>query len=144
MFFSFFSSANQKLVKKWKQEHEQIVVLAHKVIAEYSTNNFDATKKALVELNKITVNHLMVEDIELHKLSKDLKRIDSETEIAVNEFKESFRGTKTALMSFLTKYTRQDVPLDDEFFTTFNGLVEVLAERIAFEEKNLYSKMDVK
>ena len=47
-------------------------------------------------------------------------------------------------MSFLTKYTRQDVPLDDEFFTTFNGLVEVLAERIAFEEKNLYSKMDVK
>ena len=31
----FFSSKNQKLVKQWKKEHEQIVVHATKVITAY-------------------------------------------------------------------------------------------------------------
>ena len=46
-------------------------------------------------------------------------------------------------MSFLTKYTRQDSILDDEFFQQFNELAEVLIERIQYEEKNLYTLLDI-
>ncbi len=144
MFFSFFSSKNQKLVKKWKREHIEIVVLAHKVIAEYSKNNHKATKKALVKLNDLAVNHLMMEDIELYKLLKTQKNLDAGTEAYVLEFKETFRGTKTVLMDFLTQYSRSETILDEEFFTTFNELVGVLAERIDFEENNLYIQLDKK
>ena len=142
MFFSLFASKNQKLVKKWKKEHEEIVVLAHNVIAEYSKNNQDAAKEQLRALNNIAVDHLMNEDIEFYRLLKDEKRLDLKTEKMVKEFTETFRGTKTTLMNFLTIHTRPEAKLDDEFFKTFNELVEVLGQRIAFEEENLYSKLE--
>ena len=144
MFFSLFSSKNQKLVKKWKKEHEQIVVLAHKVIAEYSKNNQDGAKRELRALNDLAVDHLMNEDIEFYRLLKDEKRLDLKTEKMVKEFIETFRGTKTTLMNFLTIHSRPETQLDDEFFKTFNELVEILGQRIAFEEENLYNKLESK
>ncbi len=144
MFGSLFSSKNQKLVKKWEKEHEQIVVLAHAVIAAYSKNNYDDAKKELKALNNLAVDHLMDEDIEFYRLLKDQKRLDAKTEKLVREFTKTFKGTKTALMNFLTKYSRPETPLDDEFFAAFNDIVGVLAERIAFEEDNLYIKLNTK
>jgi hypothetical protein len=141
MFGLFFSSKNQKLVKKWQKEHVRIVELAHKVIGEYSKNNHKAAKKALKELNTLAVDHVMDEDIEFYKLMRDEKRIDTKTEVLVDDFIKSFKQTKLALMSFLSHYSKDEVALDDEFFTKFNEIVEVLAERIEFEEKNLYSKL---
>ncbi len=139
--FGLFSSKNQKLVKKWQKEHEKIVELAHKIIGEYSKNNLKSAKKAVKELNSLAVDHVMNEDIEFYKLMRDEKRIDDKTEVLVDDFIKSFKQTKLTLMSFLSNYSKPDVPLDDEFFTTFNQLVEILGERIDFEEKNLYSKL---
>jgi len=144
MFGSLFSSKNQKLVKQWEKEHEQIVVLAHKVIAAYSKNNHDAAKKELKALNELAVDHLMDEDIQFYRLLKDQKRLDAKTEKLVNEFTQTFKGTKIALMGFLTKYSRPEAILDEEFFTAFNEIVGVVAERIAFEEENLYIKLNAK
>ncbi len=144
MFGTLFASQNQKLVKKWEKEHEQIVVLAHKVIAAYSKNDHEATKKELVALNNLAVDHLMDEDIQFYRLLKDDKRLDAKTEKLVNEFIKTFKGTKTTLMNFLTKYSRPETVLDQEFFDTFNTLVGILGERIAFEEENLYVKMNSK
>lgn len=142
MFLSFLASENQKLVHTWKDEHKKIVVLAHKVIEEYSTNHHDEAKKALIELNEVTVHHLMVEDIELYRIKKDEEGIDEDALESVDEFVKSFKETKMSLMKFLTKYTKPEVELDEKFFNTFNNLVGILAKRIAFEEKNLYSKLD--
>jgi len=142
--FSLFSSKNQKLVKTWTKEHEQIVVLGHKVIAEYSKNNHDSAKKKLQELNNLTVDHIMTEDIEFYKLLKDNTRIDTKTEKLVHDFVTSFKSTKMALMNFLTKYSKPEAVLDEEFFNTFNKLLDVLAQRIDFEEENLYYKLGAK
>lgn len=136
---SLFLSKNQKLVKKWTNEHEQIVVLAHKVIGEYSKNNHKKAKKALAELNHLAVDHVMNEDIEFYKLLKDQKRLTVKSEIKINKFTKTFKGTKMALMNFLSYYTKPDVALDKEFFNSFNDIAGVLAERINFEEENLYS-----
>ena len=140
--FGLFSSKNQKLVKKWEKEHEQIVVLAHNVIAAYSKNDHKKAKKELKALNELAVDHVMNEDIEFYKLLKDQKRNDSKTEKMVKDFTHTFKDTKIALMNFLTKYSRPEIELDEEFFTTFNELVGVLGERIAFEEENLYVKLN--
>jgi len=144
MLSTFFSSKNQKLVKKWRKEHETIVVLAHKVIAAYSLNNHEQTRKELIKLNKVAVQHLMLEDIELYKILKSTKNADEKVDKLIVEFKNTFRTTKLTLMDFLTKYTRKSCVYDDEFFKTFNQLVAVLSDRIDFEEKNLYSTMDIK
>jgi len=86
----------------------------------------------------------MNEDIEFYRLLKDQKRNDSKTEKMVNDFTKTFQGTKLALMNFLTKYSKPETELDETFFTTFNELVGVLGERIAFEEENLYVKLNSK
>ncbi len=144
MFFSFFSSKNQKLVKKWKSEHEQIVKLATKVINTCSQGKQEKAKDALIELRMVTLNHLMTEDIEFFKLLKDTKKLDHDTEKFVNEFKETFYDTKAVLRRFLKEYTSSEAVLDDKFLESFKGLVGVLGERIAFEEKNLYNRLDIK
>jgi len=144
VFFSFFSSKNQKLVKQWTKEHQQIVTLATRVISSYSDNKLSKAKKELKELRTVTLNHLMTEDIEFFKLLKDSKNLDKETEKFVNEFKNTFYDTKTVLRRFLKQYTDDDAVLDDKFFESFNGLVGVLADRIAFEENNLYNRLNIK
>ena len=71
MFSSFFLSKNQKLVQKWKSEHEQIVELATKVITSYNDGKVNIAKDALVDLRLVTLNHLMAEDMEFVELLKD-------------------------------------------------------------------------
>lgn len=144
MFLSLFSSKNQKLVKKWQEEHEQMVIHAHKVLAEYSKNNHEKAKDELVLLNTIAIDHMMDEDIELYKLLKDEHRLDDKTENLVKEFTQTFKTTKLSLMNFLTHYAKPEVPLDHTFFTTFTEMIEILSERIAFEEKNLYNRLNDK
>lgn len=144
MFSSLFLSKNQKLVQKWTNEHEQIVGLATDVITSYKDGKVDIAKDALVDLRLVTLNHLMAEDMEFVELLKDHENTDNETEQSVNEFTETFYDTKSTLKQFLKDYTRPDAVLDDKFLEDFKGLVDVLAKRIDFEEKNLYSKLDHK
>jgi len=144
MFFSFFSSKNQKLVKKWKHEHEEIVIFAHKIIAAYSLNDKTAVRKELIALRELAVDHLMREDIELFKLLRKDKTIDNDMEALIREFTETFRDTKTALLAFLREYTQESSKLDEKFFTTFTEIVGVLSQRIEFEEKNLYISLEEK
>ena len=141
MFSSIFGSKTQKLVKKWEKEHQEIVVIATKVIENYNTHNYAKAKKYLSDLNSLAVSHIMNEDIEFYKLLRDKKRIDKETDNMINEFTQSFKDTKLALMNFLYKYTRDDTKLDQEFFDTFTKIIDVVGKRIDFEEKNLYQKL---
>jgi hypothetical protein len=141
MIRKLFMSKNQKIVHHWEKEHHAIVVLATKVIESYNLNDQDKAKKHLKALNTLAVGHIMNEDIEFYKLLRDDKRKDDETEFMIQEFTRSFKNTKLTLMNFLRKYTKDDVALDDEFFETFNKIVDILGRRIDFEEKNLYKKL---
>lgn len=107
MSFPLFLSKNQKLVKKWTQEHKKIVVLATNIIEEHTQHNPSKAKKYLLELNALTVNHLMNEDIEFYRLLKDKKRVTIENEALVNEFTSTFHGTKMSVLRFLSLYSKK-------------------------------------
>jgi hemerythrin len=143
LLLSLFLSKNQKLVKKWTQEHEEIVVLTNQVLAEYSKNKHKNAKKALVKLNNILVDHVTDENIEFYKLLKDETRVSIKNRKATEEFVDTFKNMRLDLMQFLTHYTKKKTVLDDEFFNTLNGISEVLQARIEFEEENLYSVLNI-
>ncbi len=143
MFFSIFLTKNQKLVKKWTQEHEKIVLLSNQVIAEYSKNNHKKAKKLLIALNNLVVDHVTDENIEFYKLLKDEDRLSSKNKQYTEEFIETFADVKKDLMKFLTKYTRKDVGLDDEFFDTLTAISGVLLDRIQYEESRLYAILNI-
>ncbi len=143
MFSLLFLSKNQRLIKKWKKEHERIVLLAHKVIAEYSKNNHKKAKKILISLNNLAIDHIIDEDLKFYKLLNGEQRILPERRASIEDFIDTFKDIKIELMSFLTKYTRKDSILDDKFFQKFNELAEVLIERIKYEEKNIYAILDI-
>jgi len=144
MFESLFASKNKKLVLSWSKEHEKIVTLAHKILAAYSLDNEASVRKHLIDLRVVAINHLMVEDIEFHKLLKDETRVTAEISKSVHEFVDSFHDTKIVLRDFLRKYVHEDAVYNEHFFTTFNSLVEALASRIEYEETHLYKLLKKK
>ena len=141
--FSLFESKNKKMVKRWKKEHEQLVVLGKKVLAEYVKNDNEKARKALQEFTNLAVEHLNSEDIEFYRLMHDPRRKDKQTEEAIAKFQRSFKDVKATLMKFLAKYNRPENPLDDEFFDTFSQIMDILGERIEFEESDLYFRLSL-
>jgi len=141
MFGSLFSSKYKKLVKEWTKEHKKIVELAGKIIDSYTKDDLKTTKKTLKSLYEIASMHLMTEDLEFYRMLKDKKKPDEHTQELIDEFTDSFKDTKAVLRDFLLTYTRDDAVLDDKFFQTFKEIVGVLAQRIEFEEQNLYEAL---
>ncbi len=133
-----FKSKNQKSVKKWEEDHEQIVMLAHKVFDAYADQNEKKVRLTLKELNKVATSHFMNEDLEFYRMSKDEKRIKGDIKEQIETFRKTFSKTKKDVMNFLTKYSKPDSKIDEEFFDQFNELVEAIGDRIGFEERNLY------
>ncbi len=142
--FDLFASKNKRLVNKWQREHEEIVTLAGKVITTYAQEEYTQAKKYLKELNSLTVDHVMNEDIEFFKMMHEDGEIDKETEEMIKDFVQGFKKTKLSLINFLGHYAKIDIPLDEHFFREFNELVEAIKERIHFEETRVYSKLKLK
>lgn len=140
MFLSFFSSKNQKLVKQWTKEHKEILELSSKVSVAYKNNKFYTAKKTLKELREVTLRHLMTEDNELHKITQEAESLDTDTEIFIDEFNDSFQD-KAALIHLLKEYTKDNTVLDNKFSKSFNVMVLLMTKRFAFEEKNLYTTL---
>ena len=143
MLSSLFLSKNQKLVKKWTKEHEEIILLTHKVLAEYSKNNHKKAKKSLIALNYLVIDHVTDENIEFYKLLRDENRVSIKNRQYTEEFVSTFKEMRLDLMRFLTHYTQKETLLDEEFFNTLNEIADVLQERIDFEEENLYSLLSI-
>ncbi len=141
MFFSLFSSKNQKLVEHWSSDHIEIVSLANSVVSAYESGNNKYIHQTLETLKKVTIGHLMEEDTELIDLLRDSKKLDRKLEKLIVEFRNTFKGAKTAVLVFLTKYTYDDAVYDENFIYDFKELINVLGKRIDFEENNLYAKL---
>lgn len=141
MFFSFFLSKNQKLVQHWKDDHKLIVTLATDIISHYDDGDILAVKKQLSKLHDVAVKHLMEEDLEMFDLVEESTGVDENTVQLIKEFRETFRGTKTTVMNFLSHYTLNETEIDEKFIQDFDVLVGTLATRIAFEEENLYVEL---
>jgi hypothetical protein len=140
--FGLFLSRNQKLVKRWQKEHRKIVSLVHDFNSAYMDDRQQTAKKILRVLKDLVIEHIMNEDIEIYRLMKDEKRIDAQTEELVDEFLQSFKKTKLALIAFLENAAKPETVLDEAFFDTFRETMKVVVKRIDFEEKNLYSKLE--
>ncbi len=141
--FTIFESKNRKMVKRWKQEHEQLVILGKKVLAEYVKNNEPETRAALQSFTDLAMSHLNSEDIEFFRLIRDQEHQDVQRDEAIDRFQQSFKDVKTTIMKFLAKYNRPENPLDEEFFDTFSKIMEILGERIKLEETGLYFRLSL-
>ncbi|MBL0721145.1 MAG: hypothetical protein JJV88_01035, partial [Sulfurovum sp.] len=73
MLSSLFLSKNEKLVKGWKIEHQEMGKLASKIIESYDMNHLDETKIHLNSLKYLVIEHLMQEDLAFYNLLKNAK-----------------------------------------------------------------------
>ncbi len=138
---SLFKSKNKKLVERWEKEHEKLVVLGEKVIAEYVKGNEDQAKLYLKKFTDLAMDHLSSEDIEMFKLLRGSNLNEERLEKMIEDFQRSFKETKTTLMKFLAKYVKSGTPLDNDFFDTFQAVMDILGKRIDYEEQNLYFQL---
>ena len=141
---SFSSKSNQELVIKWKKEHREITASAGRILEAYKTDELNALREEIKNLNDLTIEHLMAEDMEFYQFLMLEDALDNELKELIEDFIETFEETKTALMDFLTKYTLPDAVYDQEFIDNFTAIVGVLTKRIAYEEKTLYKALQEK
>jgi hypothetical protein len=139
---SLFDSKHKKLVKRWKKEHEELIIIGKKVLGEYVKGREKESKKLLKKFTNLAMDHLTSEDTEFYKILKDPDS-DKLTVQLVLDFEKTFKDTKTNLMKFLAKYVRSDTHLDEDFFITFSKTMEVLDTRIEYEENNLYFRLSL-
>ncbi|SFV91103.1 hypothetical protein MNB_SV-4-155 [hydrothermal vent metagenome] len=142
--FNFFIPKNKRMINKWHNEHIKIIDLIYNIVEEYENNNQKTAKKHIKQLNNLTVEHIMDEDIEFFRILKKSKNTDKETEEMIRDFVTSFKKTKLLLIKFLSHYSKPEVVLDSSFFKQFSEITKAVRERIQFEEKNVYSKLKEK
>ncbi|BAF73152.1 hypothetical protein [Sulfurovum sp. NBC37-1] len=138
--FGLIKSKEHKLATKWEKEHVALVELAGKIIAAYASGDTALAKLEIKKMGKAASEHVMNEDLEFMKLEKKAK-LDDKTKAKIQEFQKTFKKDKLALLSFLAKYGQDDSVLDGEFFDDFNTIIEVVSDRIKYEEENLYKLM---
>jgi len=135
---------NQKLVIRWKKEHQEIVSSVGKIADKYKANKQETTKEELDNLYTLITTHLMSEDMEFYEFSMQVEFLDEKTRNLIEEFVETFEETKFAIMDFLTKYTLPNAVYNQEFIDVFKELADVLEKRISYEENNLYNALQIK
>lgn len=141
---SFSTESNKQLVIKWIKEHRGITASAGKIIEAYKTDEGTTLRKEIEHLNDLTIEHLLAEDMEFYQFLMLEDDLDNELKELIEDFIETFEATKTALMDFLTKYTLPDAVYNQEFIDSFTAIVDVLSERISYEEKTLYKALQEK
>ena len=137
-------SKNSKKVKQWQSEHRIMANYALKVVEHYEQNNLKKAKKELLKLQKISLHHLMDEDVTFFELigkAKDTQK-DQAVVKAMAEFSKSFRDVKKAIFNFFDHYITFENPLDTDFKETLDVIINALVQRIEFEETNLYALID--
>ena len=139
---SLFDSRPKRLVRKWKKEHEELVIAGRKVLAEYVKGHEKEAKKLLKKFVNLAMDHLTSEDTEFYKILKDPESDKITVELVV-DFERTFKDTKNTLMRFLAKYVREENRLDEEFFDTFSKIMDILENRIDYEETNLYFRLSL-
>ena len=86
----------------------------------------------------------MAEDMAFYQFLMLEDALDDKLQKMIEDFIETFEETKVALMDFLAKYTLSNAIYDQEFIDTFRVLVNVLSQRISYEEKTLYTELQNK
>lgn len=138
---SFSSMSNKKLVIQWKEDHRSIIASANKIVNAYETDQLHILREEIEYLNDLTIKHLMAEDMEFYQFSMLEDSLDDELKKMIEDFVETFEETKIALMDFLTQYTLPDASYNQEFIDNFKTIVNILIERITYEEKTLYKTL---
>ena len=131
---------NSKKVKKWQAEHKALATQAVKVVELYENSELKKTKKELIKLQRIALNHLMDEDVTFNDLFKKADNTVTDKSIinAIKEFRSSFIDVKKVLIHFFIHYTDPSVELDSIFIDKLKGIIDALVQRIEFEETTLY------
>ena len=135
---------NKRKVKKWEGEHKALAQTAMTVVKHYDNNDMAKSKKHLVKLQNLALNHLMDEDVTFFELFKkaDGSDVDKEIMVSIKEFRSTFIDTKKVLIHFFIHYTDKNTVLDAHFKEQLDGIIGALVERIEFEEKNLYTMIN--
>lgn len=140
----FSSESNKKLVMQWKKEHREITESAAKIMKAYKINELQVLRQEIENLNNLTIEHLMAEDMEFYKFLMLEESLDNDIQKLIEDFNETFEETKIILMDFLSKYTLPEAIYNQEFIDNFIAIVAVLSQRISYEEKTLYKALQEK
>ena len=130
---------DKKLISNFHKDHQKLIEIIKKTHEAIEANNVKKSKKHLIKLRMAILEHFMEEDIKLYWYLTRYYKEDSGTLNTVEMFKSTIKDIQREVLSFLSKYSKEDAELDAEFKEKFIAIVKEFGTRIKTEESKLYT-----
>ncbi len=130
---------DKKLISKFHKDHLKLLELIRTTNEAIETGNIKKSKKYLIKLRMAILEHFMEEDIKLYCYLKRYYKKDPDTLNTVEMFEETIKDIQRDVLSFLSRYSKEEVELDGLFQRKFLATVKEFAVRIKTEESKLYT-----
>jgi len=130
---------NKKLISNFHKDHQKLIGIIKKTHEAIEANNVKKSKKYLIKLRIAILEHFMEEDIKLYWYLTRYYKEDSNTLNTVEMFKSTIKDIQRDVLSFLSKYSKEDAELDTKFKEKFIDIVKEFGTRIKTEESKLYT-----
>ena len=130
---------DKKLISKFHKDHQKLIELIKTTHEAIEANNIKRSKKYLIKLRMSILEHFMEEDIKLYWYLKRYYKKNPDTLNTVEMFEETIKDIQRDVLSFLSKYSKEDIELDGLFKRKFLATVKEFATRIKTEESKLYT-----
>ncbi len=130
---------NKKLIDKFHKDHHKLLELIKTTNEAIESGNVKKSKKYLMKLRMALLEHFMEKDIKLYWYLKRYHKKDTHKLNTVEMFEITIKDIQKEILSFLSKYSKEDVELDDMFKGKFLVLVKKFSTRIKTEENKLYT-----
>ena len=130
---------DKKLISKFHKDHQKLIEIIKTAHEAIEANNIKKSKKYLIKLRMAILEHFMEEDIKLYWYLTRYYKEDSNKLNTVEMFKSTIKDIQRDVLSFLSKYSKEDVELDAKFKEKFIAIVKEFGTRIETEESKLYT-----
>jgi len=130
---------DKKLISKFHKDHKKLIEIIKSTHEAIEANNIKKSKKYLIKLRMAILEHFMEEDIKLYWYLKRYYKEDSNKLNTVEMFKSTIKDIQRDVLSFLSKYSKEDAELDAKFKEKFIAIVKEFETRIKTEESKLYT-----
>ena len=130
---------DKKLISKLHKDHQKLVELIKTTHEAIEADNVKKSKKYLIKLRMAILEHFMEEDIKLYLYLKKYHKEEINTLRTIETFEETIKEIQKDILSFLSKYSKEETELDAKFKEKFLVIVQKLSARIKTEESKLYT-----
>ncbi len=130
---------DKKFISKLSKDHQKLLELIKDTHKTIESDNIKKSKKSILKLRTVILEHCMEEDIKLFLYLKKYYEEETNTLNTIEMLESTIKNIQKSTLSFLSQYSKKEAELDAEFKIKFLTVFKEFGTRIKTEESKLYT-----